>query len=551
MKKSLLRYSLVLAIGISLPSGIPAQEAGMQKIDIPDLESHLSVLAADSMEGRKTGERGLELAARYLAGKSREIGLEPAGENGGYFQHYTLVTKNLDPGMSSLFISHADGTGRSVKEPFYLLNPDSDTTNLNGELVFAGYGIQSDPDGYNDLADLNLEGKIVLVMNRGPLDKDGRNNLLSDRNWISQRSYQHKLPGLVARNPQAVLIVMDPKSKYLSLEEYSPRMARYLNRSRYVKELGQPQRGSNSELTTKVFFIHREAAEEILRPSGVSLAELQDSIDESLQPVSFEMPGSRIEISTVFGREEKSVPNVVGLVEGSDPELKQEFIIYTAHFDHLGLSASGDIYNGADDNASGTAALLEIGEAFSAVRKELKRSVMILWVSGEEIGLFGSRYYTEYPLVPLENTVANLNLDMVGAVRTQRDEGKIHGENISVLGMDSIGLIGGLQSSDLLNIHLQTAGELGLITDQSMNDPDHPYRYFYRSDQFNFASHDIPVLFYSTGVHADYHQITDDYDRINFTKLKKVSQLAFLVGYRLATRKESIETDNPFSGWGK
>jgi Zn-dependent M28 family amino/carboxypeptidase len=194
---------------------------------------------------------------------------------------------------------------------------------------------------------------------------------------------------------------------------------------------------------------------------------------------------------------------------------------------------------------------MEIGEGFVAERENLKRSVLMLWISGEEIGLFGSRYYTEHPLIPLEYTVASLNLDMVGAVRTERDRGTIHGERVSVLGMDSIGLIGGQQSSDLMRIHRKIAAQLGMRTDTSLNDPDHPYQYYYRSDHINFARHNIPVLFYSTGVHVDYHRVTDNYDRIDFIKLKNVSDLAFLVGYELATMPERIAVDNPFSNWGR
>ena len=239
------------------------------------------------------------------------------------------------------------------------------------------------------------------------------------------------------------------------------------------------------------------------------------------------------------------------MIEGSDPELKKEVIVYSAHYDHLGKNASGEIYHGADDNASGTAALLEIGQAFMAERENLRRSVLILWFSGEEIGLFGSEYYSENPLVPLENTVADLNLDMVGHVRTERDTGMMHGERISVLGMDSIGLIGGQQSSELKKIDNKITNEMGMHTDTSLNDPNHPYQYYYRSDQFNFARHNVPVLFYSTGVHVDYHKITDTYDRINFTKLRNVSELAYRVGYELATRPERIVVDNPYSNWGR
>lgn len=551
MNKFFQRIAVLFLLSFLLILQINAQSAGLKCIDIPDLQTYMSTLASDEMEGRATGEPGLARAAKYLAGKAREIGLKPVDKNGDYFQEYTLVSEEMFREESAITISRGNEPGNPMNYPFYLMNPDSDKIELSGEAVFAGYGIHSKEDEYNDFEGLDLEGKIVLVMNRGPMNESGNENLLSNQNWLHHRSFQYKLPGLVRRMPKAVLIVMDPKSGYKSLKEYSRRMARYFTSSRYVKEFEDGHDSRWPEMVAKIIFIHYDVAEEILRSSGNSLAELQDSIDRKLKPVSFELPETKVDIHATYRIEEKRVPNVVGLIEGNDPRLKKEVIAYSAHFDHLGMNENGGVYNGADDNASGTVALIEIGEAFMAEKKNLKRSVMILWVSGEEIGLFGSKYYSENPLIPLENTVANLNLDMVGAVRTEKDKGNIYGERVSVLGMDSIGLIGGHQSSDLLQIHYKIAGMLGMRTDTSLNDPDHPYRYYYRSDHINFARHNIPVLFYSTGIHVDYHKVTDNYERINFTKLKKSSELSFMVGYELATMPERIVVDNPFSNWGR
>ncbi len=534
-----------------LPVFCTGQEAGLAEINIEDLEKHLFILAADEMEGRSTGEAGLDRAAEYLAAQARKTGLKAVDPDGDYFQEYTLVQKSLDPDRSAITVKTGEESGRRLNQPFYILNPDSDRLELSGEAVFAGYGIHSREDAYDDLEGLDLTGKIVLVMNRGPMDENGEGSLLENRDWANQRSFRYKLPGLVMRMPRAVLIVMDPKSGYRSLEEFSAGMARHLNSSRYVKELGEDRNAYMPELDTKIIFIHREVAEEILRTTGMSLSALQDSIDRNLRPVSFDIPGSTVEIQAVYSRKEKPAPNVAGMIEGSDSILNKEVVVYTAHFDHLGTAGNGAVYNGADDNASGTVALLEIAEAFMKVKGNLKRSVLILWVSGEEIGLLGSEYYSENPLIPLDQTVADLNLDMIGRVRTARDTGTIYGERVSVLGMDSIALIGGHQSSDLMDIHNRMTAELGMHTDLSLNDPDHPYRYFYRSDHFHFAKHDIPILFYSTGIHVDYHKVTDNYDLINFQKLEKVSELAFLVGYELATRTERIRVDNPFSDWGR
>jgi len=551
MKKAFPGYSIVLISVFFLSIQVFPQKEGINYIDIPDLEAHMSILASDEMEGRATGEPGLDRAAEYLAKQAREMGLKAIDENNDYYQEYTLVNKQLNRNSSSITISHEDEPGTNFDRLFYVMNPDSDRMELSGEIVFAGYGINSKIDNYDDFRGLDLEDKIVLIMTRGPLDETGEKNLLSGQNWKNMRSFQYKIPGLSMRGPKAVLIVMDPKSGHNSLGESAPGMARYIGKSRYVKELGNRRNTYMPTMATRIIFIHRDIADEILKPSGKSLEKLQQSIDRKLKPASFELPGTTVKIQANYSLIEKPVPNVAGLIEGSDPELKKEVILYTAHFDHLGTSDNGGIYNGADDNASGTVALIELGEAFMAEKENLKRSVMILWVSGEEIGLYGSKYYAENPLISLDQTIANINLDMVGTVRTERDTGMIHGEKVSVMGMDSISLIGGHQSTELMDIHNEVMDELGMHTDSSLNDPDHPYRYYYRSDHINFARHNVPVLFYSTGVHPDYHQVTDDIDRINFEKLKKVCELSFLVGYELATRPERIVVDNPFSDWGR
>lgn len=501
------------------------------------------------MEGRATGEPGLEKAAGYLRSQAKEIGLKPIDEDKDYFQNYTLVTQKFSAGRSYIKVSGPESEGKPISRPFYVFNADTDRLVLNGDAVFAGYGIYSGEDNYNDFEGLDLKDKIVLIMNRGPMDENGQ-NLLGGQDWSSRRSFRYKMSAMVMRGAKAVLIVMDPKSGDASLDESSPGMARYFSQSVSVKELGN-ERSYMPDIATKMLIVHRDVADEILKSGGRTLAELQDSIDTHLKPYSFELPGTSIEISASYDHTEKSVPNVVGLIEGSDPVLKDEVMVFSAHFDHLGTDGQGGIYNGADDNGSGTCALLELAEAFKAEQKNLKRSVMILWISGEEIGLYGSRYYSEYPLIPLEKTVADMNLDMIGRVRTARDTGMIYNEKVNVEEMDVISLIGGHQSKDLMNIHLEEAHKLKIKTDTIFNDPDHPYRYYYRSDHINFARHNIPILFYSTGSHVDYHKVSDESGRINFEKLKKVTELAFLVGYEVCTRKEDIVVDNPFSDWGR
>jgi len=220
--------------------------------------------------------------------------------------------------------------------------------------------------------------------------------------------------------------------------------------------------------------------------------------------------------------------NVLGFIEGTD--LKDEILIITAHYDHLGKKKAS-IYNGADDNASGTSAILEIAEAFMKAKKDSvgpRRSILIMAVSGEEKGLLGSKYYTENPVYPLEKTIANLNVDMIGRV----DEHHENGDYIYLIGSDRL-------SSELHNISEEVNRKnFNLELDYTFNDKDDPNRYYYRSDHYNFAKNNIPVIFYFNGVHEDYHKPTDTIDNIDFKKMQKISRFIFLTAWELANRNE-------------
>ena len=524
------------------------QETGLESITGLELREHLTFLASDEMQGRKTGEAGLDIAAEYLAEQAKKIGLKAIDDNGDYFQEYTLLNREQDFTNSSIVIRKTEGEKIVSNKKFYFVNSFADTIDISGEVVFAGYGIKSDEDGFNELENIDLTDRIVIIMDESPRTNDGK-ALLKDRKWSGPRSYRYKIPALTAANPKAVLIIPAPASGTKSMDERFRSMTRYLSRSQYVEELGNNSSYFSSDQSLPIIFCHREVLDGLLMDSGLTLEKLENKIVRSHKPVTFQITDAKISIHAEYNTTRKLVPNVVGLIEGSDPELKDELIIFSAHFDHLGLGTGDEVYNGADDNASGTTALLELAEAFMKEQKNLKRSVLILWVSGEEIGLYGSKFYAEYPLLPLGNTLAVINLDMIGAVRTDRDTGFIYHEKVEVMTMDTIQLIGGHQSSDLLDIHNRITGEMGMGTDFSKSSPDHPYRYYFRSDHFSFVEHDVPILFYSTGIHIDYHKTSDDITRIDFTKLKKVTELSFRVGYELLTMPERITVDNPYSKW--
>ena len=223
--------------------------------------------------------------------------------------------------------------------------------------------------------------------------------------------------------------------------------------------------------------------------------------------------------------------NVLGFIEGTD--LKEEIIIITAHYDHLGKHEE-KVYNGADDDGSGTSATLEIAEAFMLAKKEgngPRRSVLVMPVSGEEKGLLGSKYYTDHPIYPLENTVANLNIDMIGRV----DDWHENGDYVYLIGADML-------SQELHDISEQINRQyVGLELDYTFNAEDDPNRYYYRSDHYNFAKNNIPVIFYFNGVHEDYHKPSDTAEKIDFNKIQTITRLIFLTAWELANRDERIK----------
>ncbi len=360
------------------------------------------------------------------------------------------------------------------------------------------------------------------------------------------RAMQYKMQAIFAQEPKAVAMVPDPKSGFSSIEEESPGIANYLGKSRSL-EGAEPRRrrmGGNAN----ILFVNRSVADLLLSYSGNNLRDLQVEIDSKLTPRSFALDSVNMKVDLKKKVNNIVVSNVFGLIEGSDPVLKNEVVIYLAHYDHVGTDGKGGVFNGADDNASGTVALIEIAEAFMKEKKRPARSIGILWVSAEEIGLYGSRYFADHPMVPEEQIAAAINLDMVGRVRTAEDA-QSDREGLTVAGGDTVKVIGGLQSEVLMDINVETLNEMDLIGNYEYNDLTNPERYFYRSDHINFAQKDIPVLFYSTGTHRDYHKITDEEKLIDYDKFLKMTRFSYKAGFNVANYKGPITVDNPMSAW--
>jgi hypothetical protein len=518
-------------------------QPGAEKINASALESHVSFLASPHMRGRMNGERELDIAAEYLASQAKLTGLKPANGQ-SYFQPFMVISKKADPESTFFTITSSEGKTETVKDPAYHIIPQGPADlDLEGELIFAGYGIRS--ESYNDLEGLDLKGKIVIVMERAPVDENGKPLLNDPLFYNSMMSFQMKLGPLLSPGPKAVLFVPDPKSGARSVTESLPPLAGYLASSLTLK--GEKENVNPiMNMMPKVLFVNRSVVDAILEGTGKNLEELQRQIDSSLKPASFPVPGKRLTYTEKVIIEEKTLNNVAAFIEGSHPELKKEVIIYSAHYDHIG--AAGDVVNpGADDDASGCAALLEMADAFTQIKKKPLRSILFLWVAGEEIGLFGSKSYTDNPLFPLDKTVANLNMDMIGRTKQEADSTS----DTPMTGPNHVFVITGGQSSDLTAIAEEADRKSSLDFDYSLSGRDHPLQLFSRSDHFNFVKKDIPVLFFSTGIHSDYHNSGDVVGEIDFQKMELVTRTMYSIGLELANRKARIVVDNPYSSWGK
>jgi Zn-dependent M28 family amino/carboxypeptidase len=293
-------------------------------------------------------------------------------------------------------------------------------------------------------------------------------------------------------------------------------------------------------LPVHLAFITRHAADMLLKPTGNNLIQMQEKLVSTGKPVSAEVPGISVTLKVIVQKTDITAPNVIGVVEGSDPELKKECVIYTAHFDHTGVDTNGRINNGADDDASGSVALLGIADAFMKLKKKPLRTIVFAWVNGEEKGLLGSEFYTMNPLIPLEKTLADINLDMVGRSRMPSDTGTFYGYPLDISESGEIYVYSAHESSELINLLNASAREAGIRVIDKGKDLK-----FGSSDHVPFMKKGVPSLMLHSGIHADLHSWRDDADKVDYDKMVKAARLAFLTGYKVANQKKRIVIDKP------
>lgn len=531
IKRSNLKTILFTSIIFISPiTDIAAQKDATALIDRNDMKAYMYFLASDELGGRETGKPGNDVAARYIQTNLIRIGLKPKSEENPFLQSIPFSSTMLKPAESFIKIINADGKETFSTDSIVSLFPISTSWEMTGDLVFAGYGYENKNTGYSDIKGLDIKGKVVMVMTRNP--EILKSQTSPDEYLFDEKVEQTKLMTILQAGPKAVIYVYDPGNKFS--DPWDSGLANMLGSSGAVAIGDKPA----MSLPFKIFFVTRYGADRMISSLGSSLKQIQAKIIAENKPASAEIGGIKVQMRVTFEKKSFTGYNVIGVIEGSDPVLKNECIVYSAHFDHSGINEKGEVLNGADDDASGSVALLELAEAFMSMKKKPMRSIVFAWVNAEEKGLLGSRYYTDNPLIPMEKTILNINIDMIGRSKTAADTGKFMGANLTVTQPGEVELYSGPKSSELLKIVEASAVKTGVkVSDKGKN------MAFGGSDHQSFEAKGVPFLLFHSGLHRDLHTERDDADKIDYDKMEKVTRMLYIIGNNVANQKEKFKID--------
>lgn len=487
-------------------------------IEADELLEHVKFLSSDELQGRGNGTEGLERAAEYVARNFREAGLQPGGADGGWFQPFEVVV-GLTVGRGNRLAIEQNGKAISftLGTSYYpLAAPPNEDPNVPSvtlddvPVVFGGYGLSVPGANYDDYAQVDVKDKAVLIFSHEPQERDPNSRFNGNRP-LPQTTLRAKAAVARSRGAKALLVVSDP--------------AHDVDEANYTLFGVDPDAEDHG---IPVLRIRRDEIKPFL--DAWKLEQIARQIDKDLQPRSAPLRGVTVDYVQHLARNRRTVRNVIGIAPGSDPVKAKEAIVVGAHYDHVGIGGrlsvtpelTGEIHNGADDNASGTAAILEIAEAVVEQRARFPRTVIFIAFAGEERGLLGSAHYVKTPVVPIENTIAMLNLDMVG-----RAQG----------GVD----VSGLELSPSMEEDLRAAAKAaGGGLELRRQGPGAG-----RSDDSSFINRRIPAINFFTGFHTDYHRPGDDWEKVDAAGIRQVATLALELAARLASRQTTPEFVQP------
>jgi len=534
-------FSAALAICIGLGLNAAAQTPRQPSISQDDLRTWLTYIASDELQGRLVYTEGLGLAGAYIAGHLKEWGVKPGGDRGTYFQEVRVL--GVRTRSNSSVTVTVNGQSRTFKDGEGVTFPRNQGAKqtVSAEAAFAGYGITFAPLQQDDYAQRSVSGKVAIFLGRtGPKGFTAAHNRVLNARGRVATDAQRAVATItqVAPNLQGPPATVQPAQRvdFQTAQRLDARIA--------------PQITAGDEFFTFVF-----------SAAGTDYATLRAAAEKQEPLPTVALPGVSITINVdaVYDViQTRLTRNVVGIIEGSDSALRDTYVLLGAHYDHIGYEQfafgerrnaiasctgqtrpaprSGDIVNnGADDDGSGTVTLMALAKAF-ARGPRMKRSVMLVWHTSEEGGLSGSRYMADHPVVPLEKVSAQLNIDMVGRNRCD-DAGEAN--TVYVVGADRI-------STELHNLNEEANAGLPspLTLNYELNDPADLESIYTRSDHYSYASKGVPIIFFTTGLHRDYHYVTDEVDKIEFPKMARIAALVYGTAARVANLDHQPRRDN-------
>jgi hypothetical protein len=523
--KKMKQYTILLLTLLVSAVGLKAQDASVEyanTITVDDLTKHLTIIASDDFQGRETGTEGLQKAGRYIAKQLESFGIPKVPSLNAYFQDVTYQKEGWD----KVTVKVKREKFKNMRDFYSFAGMNDNLPKLKAKkVVFLGYGI--DDEKYSDYEGVDVKDKVLIVYPGEPMDANDK-SYITGTSKRSKWSWRKKLKTAKAKGAKLVMFI-------------EPNTLKNINK--YGRWLIEPSFGLYTEPKPSEFanhlFIAPTMAKAILGKKYDDLGGIIGDIKKTGKSANFTVK-SRLKISMTKKVEKSNNQNILGFIEGSDPKLKDQIVVVSAHYDHIGMRGD-DIFNGADDDGSGTTGLIEMAQAMSQAKKDGKgprRSVLFLWVAGEEKGLLGSEYYTANPVFPLENTIVDINVDMIGRVDETYE--KANNPNyVYVIGADRL-------STTLHDINEEMNKKYTNITlDYKYNDEADPNRYYYRSDHYNFAKNNIPAIFFFNGTHEDYHGAGDTVDKIQFEKMTKIVKLIFHTTWELSNRDERIQVNVP------
>jgi hypothetical protein len=559
------RFVLVFALVISLTSQMPAVYAQRKsgktaaatapasslttarrladQITAAQLKDYLYFIASDEMEGRDTPSRGLDTAAKFLATNLSRWGIKPAGDGGTYFQRIALQRLRLDGAGT-----HAEINGQTFKFGDDLLaQPVAGT--VTAPLVYVGHGWLVKNKNMDAYQGIDVKDKIVVVLGGGLPKGVTFADLQSGKQGVDWLT-----PDVYAEQRGAKGLIVIPNKQTLAIWDRL-RQTQTMNGSISVEKFKK----TGPEPTIPRVTLSEKALTALMQGEAQTVATLLDRDQaEALKPFDF-TADKKVTLTVATRKEQVFTQNVVATVEGRDPLLKGEYVALGAHYDHVGTGAPGGagrapslkgdttdtIWNGADDDGSGTVALLSIAETL-AKNPPPKRSVLFVWHCGEEKGLWGSRYFVENPTIPLDKIVTQINIDMIGRSKAVDDTNPA---NAKLSGPNEIFVIGSKMMSTQLGELSESTNHayLNLSLSYKYDDPKDPNRFFYRSDHYNYAKNGIPIIFYFDGEHEDYHRPGDEPQKIDYAKMEKVTRTVFVTLWELAERGARPVVDKPLA----